>query len=140
MTTWRTGPDGRRLWRVPAHRTYAASMIEDDELNEELSERLSVSLREMDAEKAAAADDVVHYAPADIPLCGEDVADAICTYEPAAVAGCTSCLELVAEDLTDHHFRQGACLHCGEKISAQGGVEWRRAVRQPCPHCGKAGW
>ena len=47
------------------------------------------------------------------------------TYEPEAVVGCTPYLELVVEDLTDHHIHQGTCLHCGDKIGAQGGVEWR---------------
>ena len=58
--------------------------------------------------------------PGDSPLCGEDVVDALCTYEPEAVAGCMPCLEFVAEDLTDHHFHQGTCLHCREKIITQG--------------------
>ena len=42
------------------------------------------------------------------------------------MAGCADCLELVAEDL--------------QEVTAQGGVEWRRTVRRPCPHCGKAAW
>ena len=29
---------------------------------------------------------------------------------------------------------------CQQEISARNGVEWRRVVRAPCPHCGKAGW
>ena len=35
LTTWRTGPDGRRTWYVPAHRAYAAAMVEHDELTDE---------------------------------------------------------------------------------------------------------
>ena len=27
-----------------------------------------------------------------------------------------------------------------QEISARNGVEWRRVVRAPCPHCGKLGW
>ena len=140
MTTWRMTPNGRRRWYVSAHGAYAAAMTEGDELTEEESGRLDAALREIDAKKAVTGDDTVHYAPGGSPLCGEDVVDALCTYEPEAVAGCMPCLEFVAEDLADHHFHQGTCLHCWEKISAQGGVEWRRAVRRPCPHCGKQGW
>ena len=59
---------------------------------------------------------------------------------PALVAGCRECLELVAEDLGDDNEHWAHCLHCQQEISAQNGVEWRRMVRQPCPHCGKAAW
>ena len=95
------------------------------------------ALWEMDANKAATADAVVHYAPGDSPLCGEDVVDAICTNESQAAAECVPCLQLVVEDLTDRHFHQGTCLRCEEKTSIPGGVEWRRMVRRPCPHCVK---
>ena len=57
-----------------------------------------------------------------------------------SVAGCRECLELVAEDLGDDNEHWAHCLHCQQEISAQNGVEWRRMVRQPCPHCGKAAW
>ena len=57
--------------------------------------------------------------------------------DPARVAGCADCLELVAEDVQDHNDYRGHCLHCRREITAQGGVEWRRVVRRPCPHCGK---
>ena len=117
-----------------------AAMIEAEELNEEKAEPLATAIREIDAKKAAAGNDVVHYAPGHTPLCGEDIADAICTYEPAAVAGCTSCLELVAEDLADDSEYGGRCLHCRREITEPGGVQWRRSVRRICPHCGKAGW
>ena len=51
------------------------------------------------------------------------------------------CLELVAEDLQDPDTQHGGyCLHCRQEITATGSVEWRRVVRRPCPHCGKAGW
>ena len=60
--------------------------------------------------------------------------------EAESVAGCDDCLELVAEDLADDNDYQGRCLHCGQVITATGSVEWRRVVRRPCPHCGKAGW
>ena len=51
------------------------------------------------------------------------------------MAGCDDCLELVAEDLTDDNDYQGRCLPCRQEVAAKGGVQWRRAVRGPCPHC-----
>ena len=84
--------------------------------------------------------DIVHYSPGDGPLCGDESPSAIYTDEPGQVAGCEDCLELLAEDLQDQNGYRGHCLDCREEITAQGGMEWRRTVRQPCPHCGKAGW
>ena len=63
-----------------------------------------------------------------------------CSDEPESVAGCEDCLELVAEDLADDYDYQGRCLHCRQVITAKGGVQWRRAVRRPCPHGGRPGW
>ena len=83
---------------------------------------------------------VVHYAPGDRPLCGDDSMTAVYTDEPAAVAGCADCLELAAEDLDEDNEHWANCLHCQQEISAQSGVEWRRVVRAPCPHCGRPGW
>ena len=83
---------------------------------------------------------VVHYGPGDRPLCGNDSMTAVYTDDPAAVSGCADCLELVDEDLDDDNEYMGHCLHCRQEITAQGGVEWRRTVRRPCPHCGKPGW
>ena len=80
-----------------------------------------------------------HYTPGDSPLCGSDRADQAFTDDPQGVSGCEPCLELVAEDLTDVNEYMGHCLHCRQEIIARGGVEWRRAVRQPCPRCGEAG-
>ena len=125
---------------MPARRAYAAAMAEYGELTEDESEGLAAALREIDARKAAIGDDVVHYAPGDSPLCGVDVVDALCTDEPETVAGRIPCLELVAEDLADDNAYMGRCLHCQRETHAQGGVEWRRTVRSPCPHCGRAGW
>ena len=51
-----------------------------------------------------------------------------------------SCLELVAEDLAGGNCYRGRCLHCRQEISALGGVAWSHIVRNPCPHCGRAGW
>ena len=62
------------------------------------------------------------------------------TDDPHQVSGCAEYLELVAEDLADRNEYRGRCIHCGEAITAAGGVAWRRAVRLPCPHCGRAGW
>ena len=55
---------------------------------------------------------VVHYAPGDRPLCGNQSWTAEYTDEPDQVAGCNDCLELVAEDLADHNDYRGHCLHC----------------------------
>ena len=86
-------------------------------------------------------DGIVHYGPGHRPLCGNESSFAIYTDEPAQVAGCADCLELVAEDLQDPDTQYGSyCLHCRSEITALGGVEWCRVVRRPCPHCGKAGW
>ena len=65
---------------------------------------------------------------------------AVYTDDPNQVQGREDCLELVAENLQDHNAYLGRCLHCRREITAQGGVEWRRVVRPPCPHCGRPGW
>ena len=83
---------------------------------------------------------VVHYDPGDRPLCGNDAVTAVYTDDPNQVQGREDCLELVAENLQDHNAYLGRCRHCRREITAQGGVEWRRVVRQPCPHCGRPGW
>ena len=82
----------------------------------------------------------VHYAPGDHPLCGTESMTAVYTDDPALVAGCPDCLELAAENLDEDNEHWANCLHCQQEISARNGVEWRRVVRQPCPHCGKLGW
>ena len=82
---------------------------------------------------------VVHYAPGDRPLCGNESITAVYTDDPHQVAGCAECLEIVAEDLQDYNDYRGCCLHCQQEVDAQGGVEWHRVVRRPCTHCGKAG-
>ena len=73
------------------------------------------------------------------PLCGEEPVGAGCTDEPEAVTGCDDCLEMVAEDLAEDNDYQGRCLHCRQDVAAKGGVQWRRAVRRACPHCGQRG-
>ena len=83
---------------------------------------------------------VVHYGPGDRPLCGSESMTADYPDDPALVAGCADCLELVAEDLDEDNEHWANCLHCQQEISARNGVEWRRVVRAPCPHCGKPGW
>ena len=85
-------------------------------------------------------DAIVHYAPSDHPLCGTESLTAVFTDDPALVAGCVDCLELAAEDLVEDNEHWANCLHCQQEIFAQSGVEWRRVVRRPCPHCGKPGW
>ena len=85
-------------------------------------------------------ENTVHYGPGDRPLCRNESVTAVYTDDPHQVQGCEDCLELVVEDLQDHNAYLGRCLHCRREISAQGGVQWRRVVRRPCPHCGKPGW
>ena len=83
---------------------------------------------------------MVHYSPVDRPLCGAESWIAVSTDDPALVRGCRDCLDLLAEDEEDQHERGGRCLHCRQEIRATGGVEWRRVIRRPCPHCGRSGW
>ena len=64
---------------------------------------------------------------------------AVYTDDPALVSGCPDCMELMTEDPGDDNEYRGHCLHCRREITAQGGVEWRRTVRRPCPYCGKTG-
>ena len=85
-------------------------------------------------------DAIVHYAPGDDPLCGTESTTAVYTDDPALVAGCPDCLELAAENLEEDNEHWANCRHCQQEISARNGVEWRRVVRAPCPHCGKLGW
>ena len=85
-------------------------------------------------------DDIVHYAPGDHPLCGTESMTVVYTDDPAMVAGCPDCLELAAEDLDEDNEHWANCLHCQQETSARNGVEWRRVVCAPCPHCGKPRW
>ena len=96
--------------------------------------------RRREESKVVAAALVVHYAPGDSRLCGLEESPEPMTPDPELVRGCGDCLELVAEDLSDQNTYMGRCLHCNREIHAKGGVAWRRAVRNPCPHCGKPGW
>ena len=34
----------------------------------------------------------------------------------------------------------GRCTGCKKWIYAQTRRQWQRAVKSPCPHCGKQGW
>ena len=74
---------------------------------------------------------IIHHAPRDRPLCGNESSTAIYSDDPSRVAGCEDCLELVAEDLKDHGWYRGGCVNCLQEISAQGGAAWRRVVREP---------
>ena len=76
----------------------------------------------------------------DQPLCGDETPYAVYTDDPSRIAGCADCIELVVGGLQDHNAYLGRCLHCQREITAQGGVEWRRTVRRPCPHRGNPGW
>ena len=83
---------------------------------------------------------IVHYGAGDRPLCGAENWLTVHIDDPAAVAGCADCLELVAEDVQDRNDYRDHCLHCRQEITAHGRVEWYRTVRRPCPHCGKQRW
>ena len=76
-------------------------------------------------------DAIVHYGPGDRPLCGNDAVTAVYTDDPARVAGCADCLELVAEDVQDHNDYRGHCLHCRPRRGgmAPGGPEALPALR-----------
>ena len=96
--------------------------------------------RRHEESRVVAAAPVVHHAPGDSPLCGLEESPEPMTSDPELVWGGGDCLELVAEDLSDQNRYMGRCLHCNQEIHAEGGVAWRRAVQNPCPHCGKPGW
>ena len=115
-----------------AHRAYAAAMAEDGALTEVEFECLAAALREIDTKKAAISDDAVHYAPGDSPLYGEDVVGALCTYDPAAVAGCIPSLELVAEDLAESKA-SAKRTNCGGGIVYYQRVDVRRSIRPGGP-------
>ena len=117
---------GNKLWDFASEGVDSFTMAEGD--------------RRRDESKVVAAAAVVHYAPGDSPLCGLEESPEPMTPDPELVRGCGDCLELVAEDLSDRNAYMGRCLHCNQEIHARGGVAWRRAVRNPCPHCGKPGW
>ena len=117
---------GNKLWDFASEGVDSFTMAEGDRRREE--------------SRVVAAAAVVHYAPGDSPLCGLEESPEPMTPDPELVRGCGDCLELVAEDLSDRNTYMGRCLHCNQEIHAKGGVAWRRAVRNPCPHCGKPGW
>ena len=117
---------GNRLWDFASEGVDSFNMAESDRRSEE-----SI---------VVAPAPVVHYAPGDSPPCGLEEGPEPMTPDPELVRGCGDCLELVAEDLSDQNRYMGRCLHCNREIHAEGGVAWRRAVRNPCPHCGKPGW
>ena len=118
-------PDGTREQVIPSHWARAAATADTSPL----------TWQEKDVQGQ-----VIHYAPGENPLCGDEDPASLCNDRPERVAGCEYCLTRVSEDLTDDHSYQGTCLHCRGKITAQGGIAWSRAVRSPCPHCARAGW
>ena len=117
---------GNKLWDFASEGVDSFTMAEGDCRREE--------------SRVVAAAAVVHCAPGDSPLCGLEENPEPMTPDPELVRGCGDCPELVAEDLSDQNGYMGRCLHCNQEIHAEGGVAWRRAVRNPCPHCGKPGW
>ena len=58
---------------------------------------------------------VIHPAPRDRPLCGNESSTAVYSDDPSRVADCEDCLELVAEDLKDHDWYRGGCLLPGSR-------------------------
>ena len=137
------GPPGRRFDDTPEGFDTSPLMDQEPEQNDTPEGFDPSVLMNQKPEQNDTPDEdggVVHYAPDDRPLCGNDSMTAVYTDDPALVAGCADCLELVAEYLGDDNEHWAHCLHCQQEISAQNGVEWRRMVRQPCPHCGKAAW
>ena len=88
----------------------------------------------------------VHYALCEediIFICGIEAVAALGNYTdaPSSVRGCKPCLDAAAEDLADvdgEHSR--SCRYCGREITVIGGVQWRRAIHAPCPHCRRKGW
>ena len=114
---------GNKLWDLATEGGDSFTMAESDRRRAE--------------SRVAAVAAVVHYARGDSPLCGLGESPEPMTPDPELVRGCRDCLELVAEDLSDRNRYMG---HCNQEIHAKGGVAWRRAVRNPCPYCGKPRW
>ena len=92
MPIWTMIPEGRRGRVVLAHRAHAAAMAEDAVLTEEQSERVTASLRVVDAKTGH----TIHYGQGDTPLCGAEPKGAYWTNDPYTVAECPDCLELVS--------------------------------------------
>ena len=74
---------------------------------------------------------VIHHAPGDRPACGTESSTAVYSEDPRQVAGCADCLELVAEAPNNLDWYRSYCVNCMQEISAQGGLAWRRIVREP---------
>ena len=119
---------GNKLWDFASEGVDSVTMAEGGRRREE-SKIVAVAVAT-----------VVHYPPGDSPTCGLEESPRPMTPDPELVRGCGDCLELVAEDLADRNQYMGRCLHCNQEIHTKGGVAWRRAVRNPCPHCGRPGW
>ena len=78
-------------------------------------------------------DAIVHYAPGEHPLCGNDSIAAVYTDDPALVSGCPDCLELAAEDLDEDNEHWANCLHCSKRsppgTASSGGASSVRPAR-----------
>ena len=85
-------------------------------------------------------DAIVHCAPGEHPLCGTESMTAVYTDDPALVAGCPTAWNWLPRTWTRTTSTAAAACTAGRKSPPRAGVEWRRTVRRPCPHCGKAGW
>ena len=96
---------------------------------------------EQPAEPQEAMEPVVHYALAVTPLCNSSPEEQLTvTTDPTMVTGCHDCFLLAFEDMFDTAPQASRCLHCHTKITANGSTQWRRAVRKPCPACGRPDW
>ena len=63
------------------------------------------------------------------------------TDDPDRVRGCEVCLEAAKEDLADVDCEHAdVCQHCGQEITAVGGVQWRCAIHANCPRCERDRW
>ena len=71
------------------------------------------------------------------PLLMTSLMTRVYTDEPHRCRAAKAALELVPQDLENCNDYRG---HCRREITAQGGVEWHRTVRRPCPYCGKPRW
>ena len=70
-------------------------------------------------------DRVIHYAPGSV-------------LGPGGLPAATSPRRRSTAKTLDWY--RGYCVNCMQEISAQGGLAWRRIVREPCPYCSRAGW
>ena len=85
-----------------------------------------------------------HYGPGNQPVCGiqhRGYTGVDFTDDPNKVRGCETCRAFADQDVADVDVEHvGVCEHCGEQITATGGVQWRLAIRGNCPGCERDRW